>query len=308
MSESPFWIKRTLNAFAFLIAARAHCLNCKLEASWNAAACAAATLDHWRTGTKDNQLATSESFVITRLPRGPFKDSWVVVITTWQYGIGDGRHLAAIKPEMVETSVTKHAPMASATFRSLSQSTSFGYEFALTNINFGRHKLANLASSLILIELVVLSISTEMKLNHEFGSPKGNSLMKRLPRPRSSSIIRSPKRRRAHKTARTIASSKLAETYANLHLKRAEALSTASCWISKLRAVSLNELIDWTKAAALDGKLSAGPRGKFVLRKIDWFFKIAIKVESAFKINELNDVWFIFNNARSRSTARELGG
>ncbi len=136
--------------------------------------------------------------------------------------------MAAIKPEMLEMSATKHAPTASAASLSFCQFTSLGYKFVLMNINFGLHKVMNLSASLMSIKFVVWLILKETNSNHKFGKPRVDSLMKRSPTLKSNSIIRSPKRRRENKTIRFTSSPKLAEMFANLQSNRALARSMAS--------------------------------------------------------------------------------
>ena len=57
-------------------------------------------------------------------PRGPLKVLWVVVVTTWQYGIGLLWSPEAIIPEGWEMSAKRNAPTSSAISRNLAKSMS----------------------------------------------------------------------------------------------------------------------------------------------------------------------------------------
>ncbi len=72
-------------------------------------------------------LLSSSSLVMISPPLGPRSDLWVVVVTTWACGNGDGCTPAATSPEMCAMSAIRYAPTSSAISRNFAKSITRGY-------------------------------------------------------------------------------------------------------------------------------------------------------------------------------------
>ncbi len=71
-------------------------------------------------------LLRSGSLVMMRPPLGPRSDLWVVVVTMWAWGKGDGCSPAATNPAMCAMSAMRIAPTSSAISRNFLKSICLG--------------------------------------------------------------------------------------------------------------------------------------------------------------------------------------